>query len=170
MWRRPLLALRSQAGLVSVNALLLARGQPAVLTLRVRDLGALFSFSPQDWIRTDAPPIEIPAAREISWRLRALAPLSGLCRVKMGDATAEFRLTREREGASGSPWVRGTGGNGCCIPARSPRAPSNAYGLPLPPAPIGSKGSLSRPRQARGYWVFCPAASGSPKTIQSKSA
>jgi hypothetical protein len=39
------------------------------------------------WVEVDAPPVHIPAAREVSWRLHATAPNLGLCRVSASGET-----------------------------------------------------------------------------------
>lgn len=73
----------------------LEAGGAAVLTVRWR--GALHAGAPVElrtpsWILVDAPPVHVPADREVSWRLRASAPRLGICRISIGPETVTKEL------------------------------------------------------------------------------
>lgn len=73
----------------------LQTGGAAVLTVRLR--GALEGSAPIDlrtpsWILVDAPPVHVPAAGEVSWRLRATAPHPGVCTISVGGETVTKEL------------------------------------------------------------------------------
>ncbi len=112
----PSLAFSSLIGIVKINALLVAHvllplliaapvvallvlplndfyartplqnGGTAVLTVRSRSLDAVKLTAPS-WIQVDAPPVRVPADREISWRLRATAANRGVCKVSVAGET-----------------------------------------------------------------------------------
>jgi hypothetical protein len=73
----------------------LADGGAAVLTVR---LGSFQKAQPCDpslqapaWLHVDLPPVRIPAAREISWRIRATSPRRGFVEI----ACAGERVAKE---------------------------------------------------------------------------
>jgi len=72
----------------------LQAGGNAVLTVRLRRHpdSTPVEFETPSWIEVDAPPVHIPAAREISWRLRATAPNLGLCQISAPGETVTQEL------------------------------------------------------------------------------
>jgi len=79
----------------------LETGRDAVLTVRLRasDWNAPAELQTPAFVEVDAPPVRIPAAREISWRLRATAPRMGLCRISAAGETVSKELDAR-------PWPR----------------------------------------------------------------
>jgi len=91
----PLLALAAFQGNEFFARTPLQTGADAVLTVRLRGAGDPLppvGLQTPPWIEVDAPPVHIPAAREISWRLRATAPKVGLCQISVAGQTVTKQL------------------------------------------------------------------------------
>jgi hypothetical protein len=70
-------------------------GGAAVLTVRLRSSlpsAASIHLLTPPWIDVDAPPVHIPAAREVSWRLRAQAPNLAVCTISIPGETVTKEL------------------------------------------------------------------------------
>jgi len=89
----------------------LAQGRDAVLTVRFR--GALppsdsVRLETPSWIAIDAPPVHIPASREISWRIRPAAAALGICKITVSGETLDKEVD-SRPGRRYSGRVRARG-------------------------------------------------------------
>jgi len=74
----------------------LQSGHAAVLTVRLRDGRGTPRIEIPTWIEIDSPPVHTPRAHEISWRLRAMAPGFGVCRISIGGETVTKELDSRR--------------------------------------------------------------------------
>jgi len=63
----------------------LEHGGPTVLTVRLRSSIDRVSLEVPSWIQVDSPPVHVPAANEISWRIRARAASVGLMKLSAGN-------------------------------------------------------------------------------------
>jgi hypothetical protein len=84
----------------------LQTGGDTVLTVRLRRDAEVRLQTPS-WVVVDAPPVHIPAAREISWRLRATAAKVGRCTISAAGETVAKELDA-RPGLHYSGAVRST--------------------------------------------------------------
>jgi hypothetical protein len=65
-------------------------GRPALVTIGLaRDAPESPVLSVPDGIRVESPPVRVPGAREVSWRIRPGRPLSGALRVSMAGSSVE---------------------------------------------------------------------------------
>ncbi len=74
----------------------LASGTAAVITVRLKKPCEPSVQAPA-WVQVGMPPVHVPAANEISWRVRALAPRDGLIEI----ACAGERVTKEIDARPG---------------------------------------------------------------------
>jgi hypothetical protein len=92
----PLLIAAPLVAVVAVNlnefftATPLADGAAAVLTVRLSEPCDVSLQAPA-WVHVDLPPVHIPAASEISWRIRAMSPRRGFVEI----ACNGERVTKE---------------------------------------------------------------------------
>ena len=123
----------------------LQTGGNAVLTVRLRrgsDAMAPVELETPGWVVVDAPPVHVPEAREISWRLRATGPDVGVCRVTARGETATKEL-EARPGPRYAGRVRSAAWADALLhPAESrlPEGPIERIWISPVPAPLAFAG------------------------------
>jgi len=108
------------------------------------------------WVEVDAPPVHVPAAREISWRLRATAPRLGLCRISVAGETVTKELDA-RPAPRYSSTVRSTAWADALLhPAESrlPAGPVERIWISPVPAPLRFAGVTME------WWEWLAAIAG----------
>ena len=73
----------------------LSQGRAAVLTVQFRDAlppAESIRLETPSWIVLDASPVHIPAARQISWRIRPIAERLGVCKIIVPEGTVAKEL------------------------------------------------------------------------------
>jgi hypothetical protein len=108
------------------------------------------------WVEVDAPPVHVPAAREISWRLRATAPNIGLCQISVAGETVTKELDA-RPAPRFSGTVRSTAWADALLhPAESrlPEGPVERIWISPVPAPLRFAGLTME------WWEWLAAIAG----------
>jgi hypothetical protein len=108
------------------------------------------------WIEVDAPPVHVPAAHEIAWRLRATAPKLGLCRISVAGETVTKELDA-RPAPRYSSTVRSTAWADALLhPAegRLPAGPVERIWISPVPAPLRFAGVTME------WWEWLAAIAG----------
>ena len=89
-------------------------GEPAVVTLQLRNEGPVVpAIQLPPGFTADAPPVNATQARQVSWRIRAMRPASGMLRItwpgsvieKRVDAGAGHAVISPRRSASWLGWL-----------------------------------------------------------------
>jgi hypothetical protein len=138
----------------------LQTGGDAVLTVRLRPARDRamppVELQTPAWVEVDAPPVHVPAAREISWRLRATAPKLGLCRISVAGETITKELDA-RPAPRYSGTVRSTAWADALLhPAESrlPAGPVERIWISPVPAPLRFAGLTME------WWEWLAAIAG----------
>ena len=108
------------------------------------------------WVEVDAPPVHVPAAREISWRVRATAPRLGLCRISVAGETVTKELDARTEPGFSSTVRSAAWADALLHPAerRLPEGPVERIWISPVPAPLRFAGVTME------WWDWVAAIAG----------